>query len=531
MFNMTKLERRSSGSGPLYLRPRLQGELAELLAGPDLAHDLVRALGSPLNVVLPERIAANVKAFQDIHRVHQLRGEVYFAHKANRSSALVRRLAATPGRIDVASVGELQHALGAGFTPQQVMATGPKTREFGWLAARSGITVNLDSPGELDDLVGLVRGHRLPPVPVLVRLAAFTSAGTTVLSRPSRFGTPAAEADRLLQKIAEARDAVEFVGVAYHLDTIGLAEKATALEVCLAVLAGAYRYDLHPRVVDIGGGFGVNYLADGAQWEAWTSELAQAVLGRRTELTWGGHGYGWRAEAGTLRGALGLYPAYRPSSGPRYLDELLGTAAGGMGGRTLATLLQEHLYDLWVEPGRSLVDQAGAVLTRVLEVRPGSGGAQLVRLDCNASDISLEEHGVMMDPLLLPARPDAASTSGPGVSGSGASDPGVSGPGTSGHPVYLLGNLCLEADLITRRMVFLPALPEVGDLLVFPNTAGYFMDFNADQALHQPVARTVAAWRDGPRWRWCLDDQYWPLDVTRSTGREDAGVPVREVAA
>ncbi|MGN9811360.1 Y4yA family PLP-dependent enzyme [Micromonospora sp. BQ11] len=493
---------------PLYLRPRVDGRLRDLLAQPALLHDLVRALGSPLNVVLPDRIADNVTAFRGVHRRHHLRGEVFFAHKANRSSALLRRLAATPAGIDVASVGELQHALGAGFTPRRVMATGPKTREFLWLAARCGITVNLDSAGELDDLVDLVRRHELPAVRVLARLSAFTSAGATVLARPSRFGTPMAEVDGLLARLAAARDAVELVGVAYHLDTIGLTEKATALEACLTVLAAAHRYDLHPRVVDIGGGFGVDYLADGAQWERWTSELARAVLGRRPELTWGGHGYGWRAEAGTLRGALGLYPAHRPSAGHRYLEELLATSAVGLGGRTLATLLQEHLYDLWVEPGRALVDQCGVVLARVLEVRPSAAGCHLVRLDLNAGDVSLEEHGVMMDPILLPAR---------------ASVPPATG--SDGHPVYLLGNLCLEADLITRRAVFLPTLPQAGDVLAFANTAGYFMDFSADHALHQPVARMVAAWQDAGVWRWCLDEEYWPLDAGRrsSAHEQDPG--------
>ncbi|OZV78259.1 diaminopimelate decarboxylase [Micromonospora echinospora] len=483
---------------PLYLRPRVDGRLEQLLDQPRLLHDLVRALGSPLNVVLPDQIADNVEAFGAVHRRHHLRGEVFFAHKANRSSALLRRLAATPAGIDVASLGELQHALGAGFTPGRVMATGPKTREFLWLAARCGITVNLDSPAELDDLVALVRRHGLPPVRVLARLSAFGSAGATILSRPSRFGTPLAEADRLLARLAETRDAVELVGVAYHLDTIGVAEKAVALQACLTVLADAHRHGLRPRIVDVGGGFGVDYLADGAQWERWTSELALAVLGRRPELTWGGHGYGWRAEAGTLRGALGLYPAHRPSSGHRYLAELLDTSATGLGGRTLATLLQEHLHDLWVEPGRALVDQCGVVLARVLEVRPTAAGCHLVRLDLNAGDVSLEEHGVMMDPVLLPADPVASGDAAP-----------------HGHPVYLLGNLCLEADLITRRMVFLPTLPRTGDLLAFANTAGYFMDFSADHALHQPVARMVAAWQDAGTWRWCLDEQYWPLDTGR----------------
>jgi diaminopimelate decarboxylase len=77
--------------------------------------------------------------------------------------------------------------------------------------------------------------------------------------------------------------------------------------------------------------------------------------------------------------------------------------------------------------------------------------------------------------------------------------------------VYLAGNLCLEADLITRRMVFLPRLPRAGDLLAFANTAGYAMDFHAHSAQRQPIARTVAVVQDGGSWRWCLDDEYWPI--------------------
>ncbi|CAM5248805.1 hypothetical protein SGRIM128S_08885 [Streptomyces griseomycini] len=56
------------------------------------------------------------------------------------------------------------------------MATGPKDPEFLWLAARVGATVNLDSPGELERLAGLVRGYGLGRVDVLVRLSGFESA-------------------------------------------------------------------------------------------------------------------------------------------------------------------------------------------------------------------------------------------------------------------------------------------------------------------------------------------------------------------
>jgi diaminopimelate decarboxylase len=86
--------------------------------------------------------------------------------------------------------------------------------------------------------------------------------------------------------------------------------------------------------------------------------------------------------------------------------------------------------------------------------------------------------------------------------------------------VYLTGNLCLEDDLITRRQVFLPGLPAPGDLLAFVNTAGYFMDFRADQALMQPIARKVAVWPAAGGWHWCLDEDYWPFLDSRDPTQE-----------
>ncbi|MGW6604427.1 Y4yA family PLP-dependent enzyme [Streptomyces sp. NPDC055036] len=487
----------------LFLRPRLEPPLTSLLDDGTFLHSLVDALGSPLNVLLPERAAENAQRFRAVYREHHLTGRVYFAHKANRSSALVRRLAAEDPAavgVDVASLGELRHALGCGITPDRIMVTGPKDPELLWLAARAGATVNVDSRGELEQLAELVRKYALARVDVLLRLSGFDSVGdpgepgVRVLSRRSRFGSPAGEVGELLSAVERHRDAVELVGVAYHLDTTGLAEKIRALEHCVKVMDECRARGLAPRAVDIGGGFGVGYVADAAEWDGYTTALTEAVLGTRPALTWRGHGYGLRNEGGTVRGSAALYPAYRPTAGPGYLDELLSSPAPTLG-RPASTLLLEHLYDLYAEPGRALVDQCGLSLARVLDVRRTGEGAEeyLVRLGMNAGDMSLEEHGVLVDPVLLP-RSVAAGDGGEGPVG-----------------VYLVGNLCLEADLITRRKVFLPRLPRTGDLLAFANTAGYAMDFHAHRAQRQPVARTVAVVEEGGSWRWCPDEEYWPI--------------------
>jgi diaminopimelate decarboxylase len=477
----------------LYLSPRIGDILRAALDQRNLLGQLVDALGSPLNVVLPEQLADNEDGFRQVYRGRRLGGQVYLAHKANQSSALVRQVGAGDAGVDVASLGELQHALGAGVAPARIMATGPKSREFLWLAARAGVIVNADSLDELAELASIVDAHRFPRVRVMPRLSGFSSPGVQTMSRRSRFGTPRCGVAALLDVVEKHAEQVELVGVSYHLDTLGLAEKAAALEGCLTALDECRHRGLRPWSLDIGGGFGVSYLDDGGQWERYTTELTNAVLGKRPSLTWNDHAYGLRNEGGKVRGTLGLYPAHRPVAGPAYLDRLLDMCAPGLG-RPLGELLLDNMYDLCIEPGRSLLDQCGMVLATVLEVHEDQESETFVRLGLNAEDVSLEAHGVLMDPVIL-------RRAGP----------------VDARPVevYLLGNLCLESDLITRRKVFLPSRPRVGDLLAFVNTAGYFMDFSATRALRQPLARTVAMYRDHGAWRWCLDEQYWPVPPHR----------------
>lgn len=477
----------------LVLKPLVSGLLRDVLDTPDRLSEMVEALGSPLNLIAPQRLAENVAEYRAVYDGHRLSGGIFFAHKANRSSALIRELAAGECGVDVASLGELRHVLEAGFTGDRIMATGPKDTEFLWLAARVGAVVNADSRGELAELAAIVTRHRLPPVRVMVRLSAFDSPGVPISSRPSRFGEHARELATVLDVLDRHRDALQLLGMAYHLDTNGIDEKVLALEGCLLAMREALERGFSPTAVDIGGGFGVNYLEDRREWERYTTELGNAVLGTRSPMTWQNHGYGLRAEAGTLRGLLGLYPAHRELAGTRYLDELLGRESPSLG-RPLATLLLENLYDLHIEPGRGLVHQCGLTLARVVEVRTSPTGDVLVRLAANSRDISTEEHAVLMDPVLLPTRAGTETPVG----------------------VYLLGNLCLEDDFITRRKVMLPRTPVPGDLLAFVNTAGYFMDFAADHALMQPIARKVAVYRDEGGWRWCLDEQYWPVKGSRS---------------
>ena len=60
------------------------------------------------------------------------------------------------------------------------------------------------------------------------------------------------------------------------------------------------------------------------------------------------------------------------------------------------------------------------------------------------------------DPILLPRDPDRQNLLRPVAEGA-----------------FLVGSLCSESDLIYRRKLKLAFMPEVGDAVLFPNTAGY----------------------------------------------------------
>ena len=75
--------------------------------------------------------------------------------------------------------------------------------------------------------------------------------------------------------------------------------------------------------------------------------------------------------------------------------------------------------------------------------------------------------------------------------------PGRESDGTGPIEGYLVGAYCIERELLTWRRLRFPAGVQVGDLVVFPNTAGYLMHI-LESASHQiPLARNVVLGADG----------------------------------
>lgn len=468
----------------LQLTPIVHPDVRAFLDDTTLARDLVDACGSPLNVVFPSIVADNAATFDSILRAHGVRGHIRYACKANKSRAIAAKACAAGIGIDVASAGELEKALGCGFPVNRIEATGPKNDPFLMLALRHGCLISVDDVEELKAIIALrSRIAASSPTPILLRLSGFRAGPG---AKASRFGIPLEKLPDVLAFLDTHRGAFNVRGIAFHLDTAAMKEKVAAVEWCLESMETLRDAGWDPRMLNIGGGFKTNYLADGQEWHAYVAALQEGVLGRGQPMGWNGAGFGYRADGGLLRGAPAFYDYHAPVSGFAYLDELLSSELPGRG--RIGAHLAETMTELMIEPGRALLDQAGVTLARVLFRKESASGQTLVGLDMNRSNLASLDQEMFVDPLLLPA--DTAPRA--------SDDKGV----------FFIGNLCLENDVIYRHRTFLPLLPERGDLVAFVNTAGYNGDFEESRTLEQPIARKVAICQQDGRWRWFLDEHF-----------------------
>jgi len=243
----------------LKLAPKLHPFVKEVIDNKRLLFELSHGLGSPLNLVFPQLIVENKQRFLEVFRRHQVLGKVYFAHKTNQSSSLVRQLAIeSDSYIDVASVGELRHALTCGFTGDKIGATGPKTIEFLQLCVQHGVLISVDNLQEIDQIASITAKLQ-KTVKITIRLSGFISENVKVLTKPSRFGIPISDIDGVLSRISE-NPRIKLTGFAFHLDSTAVKERVVAIESLIGFIDKAEANGFSPNLINIGGGYKVNYL-------------------------------------------------------------------------------------------------------------------------------------------------------------------------------------------------------------------------------------------------------------------------------
>ncbi len=354
--------------------------------------ELVEEHGTPAYVYAEDDLRARARAYREAFERRDVDGEVLFASKAFPATAAYRLFAEEGLSVDVASGGELHIALAAGFDPARIHMHGNnKTDEEILMAARAGIGhLILDSFDEIERCERLLE----EPMKVLIRVTPGVKPSThdfiTTGQLDSKFGFGAGDVGGAAAAIerALAAEKLELVGLHAHIGSqiFELEPYRLAIE-ALGELAGDWC-----EVVDVGGGLGV---------------------------------------------------AYTDDDRPPAIDDYVGTKVAGV-----REVFGEEVRIL-IEPGRSLVANAGVTAYRVGTVKEIPGVRTYVAVDGGMSD--------NLRPMLYGSRYEAL-----------IADRAAAEPDTT---VTVAGMHCESGDVLVRDARL--AAPAVGDVLVTPATGAY----------------------------------------------------------
>ncbi|MEU4344661.1 decarboxylase [Nocardia sp. NPDC023852] len=477
------------------LPAKLHSLVRAFLDTPDAVAETLTRYGSPAHLIFPQVYSENLATLRAELDSRLPRHRICYAHKVNQARAFVRTAEHAGIAIDVASPYEFARAVGAGFTPTRIEVTGPKGEAFLRDLVGCGATVNVDNLWELRRIIELA--EESARVPVLLRVSGFDAG------QVSRFGVPLAHLPQAFDLLSTQRSRITFLGFAFHLDSGDLGERVRAIDACLAAVERAYDWGLAPSVLDIGGGFRQVFTADAERFDAYVLALRESLLGRGEPMSWSSNTFGYHIAGGAVHGTpvFHKYANTVPASG--MLADLLDAPLERHGGRTVANVVGENLLELWLEPGKALVDHAGVTVATVEFVKELADGTVLVNVDLSRDSVTPADQEVMVDPIVLPGAGGEPAPAGCPTASHAIAESGPVG-------VYFAGRLCLERDLITNHKVWLPERPRPGDLVVFPNTAAYHMDLSAASASMHPLTAKLAVSRHSSGFQVVGDTDYEP---------------------
>ncbi|MCL7987269.1 Y4yA family PLP-dependent enzyme [Sphingobacterium sp. lm-10] len=456
----------------LPLTPIIHPWIREVVSNQSLLEEAVSEFQSPLNIQSLVPFEENVNAFKSVFDKYELQHRIYFARKANKCISYTTHAAELGEGVDTASFEELAQCLEAGINPAQLISTAAvKTQRLMELAVDNGVTIIIDNLDELD-LLEKVTERSGKQAHISLRVGGFDMNGATL---HSRFGFSIAAAQQLVLEKLIKHPTLLYTGLHFHLNGYSIPERAVAIGQCIALVDALKAHQIDTLHLDIGGGYLVNYLSDKAEWNTFQSELKRAVLRKRPELTYRNDPLGIVKIENTLYGEAKVYPYYSEVHKAGFLENILTSAVSGYDA-PIHQLLRDRRIEIRIEPGRSLLDQAGITVARVAFRKHDSAGNLLVGLEMNRTQMKSSSADFLLDPIHLSTAPSSESDLL-----------------EESKPVfgYLVGAYCLEQEFILLRKIKFHHLPSVGDLIVFVNTAGYMMHFFESQAHQFALAENV----------------------------------------
>ena len=298
-------------------QPHIAYNTQQLMVEGVAAADLAQQHGTPLFVYSKAAMLGALAAYQ--RGFAGRRAQICYAMKANSSLAVLQVFARAGCGFDIVSGGELQRVLAAGGDAAKVIFSGVgKTRAEMQQALDAGIgCFNVESDAELDVLsaVAVAAGKKAPvSIRVNPNVDPKTHPYISTGLKGNKFGVAHEDAVRIYQRAA-GLPGLQVVGIDCHIGSQITDETPylDALDRVLDLVAAIEAAGVPLHHIDFGGGLGIDYNGD-----------------------------------------------VPPQADALWAKLLAKLDARGYGDRLLM-----------VEPGRSLVGNAGICLTEVLYLKPG----------------------------------------------------------------------------------------------------------------------------------------------------------------
>jgi diaminopimelate decarboxylase len=470
----TAADPRAGCAGVAPLPARLEAWQADVCGRPDALRAWLTEHGSPVNLLDPAPMTRNAGELRAAAADAGVDLGIYFARKANKALAFVDAARRLGLGVDLASERELVQVLERGVPGSAlIMTAAVKPAALLELSVASGTTIAVDNADELRRLETVATGAAGAPARVALRLAPDLGDDRA----HTRFGFELAEAIAIASETPPC-GVLRLDGVHFHLDGYDAAERVTAVGQALVLVDALREHGHAPAFVDVGGGIPMSYIDSACDWERFWREHREGLLGRRAALTFDGHGLGLLAHRGEILGRPAVYPFHEaPVRGAWLRGVLEGRVRGAPGEVPVATALRDRGLQLRCEPGRALLDGCGLTAARVAHRKRRRDGTWLIGVEMNRTQCRSTSEDFLVDPLLIDA-------------GDGDRTGAIEG--------YLVGAYCIERELLTWRRMRFPRGVAAGDVVVFPNTAGYLMHILESSSHQIPLARNLVMRSDGP---------------------------------
>jgi diaminopimelate decarboxylase len=395
------------------------GHLA--LDGLDLV-ELAKEFGTPLYVYDEATIRNRARGYRDgLQSAYPGASLVCYAGKAYCAPWLLRVIASEDLGLDVVSGGELFTAQRSGFPAQRIYVHGNnKSEDELALALDAGVgRVVIDNVEEIERLSRLATARGMVQQ-VLLRVAPGVEAHTHEHIKTgvldTKFGlsiqTGAAAAALALIRRSGG---LELVGLHAHIGS-QVFELEPYRETISLLFAFASSAGLELRELSPGGGFGVRYTPSDIMME--------------------------------------------PAAVTRAIADAVCSAASKTG---------SAMPMLSIEPGRSMIGQAGVALYRVGSIKEIAGVRTYVAVDGGMADnIRPTAYGAVYTPVLANRVLDASDAT-----------------------VAIAGKYCESGDVLVRN-ASLP-MPRVGDLVALPSSGAYHLSMASNYNMSQRPAVVVVS--------------------------------------